>query len=592
MNLQLTTHDSESISNKNNSKSKAEFIKPKTDPSSGLWLPVHENNCIYLERVGNHLKATSCVNYLEDGSVALSLEFTNQQNELRTIIFSRSKLDTQVNTFRELLNSGYEYSPKHKKKIYEYLLKQGSELPVCTITKSTGWVEDSYLMPHKTYGNQELRFKTPQFDENSPFIPKGTLEEWKNNIAKPVSGSSYLTFAIGCAFASVLLILLKLSSIGFHFYGQTSTGKTTLLRISASALGDPSEIITQWRTTSNALESTAQEHNDRILFLDEFGQAYPKDIGNTIYMLGNGQGKARANRSGDRTPTKTWTLFYLSTGEIPFRQKMDEGGTSIKGGQETRFLDIPIEADKLFESLGEYQSSSNLIEALSRASESFYGTAMDAYLTNLLQLKTPKWIEKLQSELENLRVKLTKNYPNDNVISRVSKHFAVVQLALKLSQEWDIVPFTSEEIKNSIKTIFNAWLDNRGGAGNIEIKHRVEEIKSLFQSKIHSNRIVDLANGFKSTGNGNLLAYKKNNELWVPVSIFKNELARGVNEKELLKELENIGLFVPSKEKDRNTSKRQVNGERQSLYVFKNDFEFETLARKQLYNSLDIERKN
>jgi putative DNA primase/helicase len=309
-------------------------------------------------------------------------------------------------------------------------------------------------------------------------------------------------------------------------------------------------------------------------------------------MLGNGQGKARANRGGDRTPTKTWTLFYLSTGEIPFRQKMDEGGTSIKGGQETRFLDIPIEADKLFESLGENQSSSDLIEALSRASESFYGTAMDAYLTNLVQFNTSEWIEKQQSELENLRVKLTKSYPNDNVIGRVSKHFAVVQLALKLSQEWDIVPFTLDEIKNSIKTIFNAWLDNRGGTGNIEIKHRVEEIKSLFQSKIHGNRIVDLANGFKSTGNSNLLAYKKNNELWVPVSIFKNEFARGVNEKELLKELENIGLFVPSKEKDRNTSKRPVNGERQSFYIFKNNFEFETLAHEQLYNSRDIERKN
>jgi putative DNA primase/helicase len=594
MNLQLIVHNSELISNENNdSKSKAEFIKPKTDCSLGLFLPINKDNYFYLENVGNHLKAIFYINYLEDNSVALLLEFTDQQNKLRTKILPRSKLDTQVNTFQELLKYGYQFNPKYKKKIYEYLQKQGSGLPIKKITKLTGWVEDSYLMPHKTYGNQELQFKTPQSDENSLFIPKGTLEKWKNNIAKLASSSPYIIFAIGCAFASTLLTPLKLPSIGFHFYGQTSIGKTTLLRISASVVGDPSKIVTQWRTTSSALESTAQEYNDRILFLDEFGQVDPKDIGNTIYMLANGQGKARANRSGDRTPMKTWKLFYLSTGEVSFRQKMDEGGNSIKGGQEIRFLDILIEAEKHFESLGEYKSSSELIDALSRASESFYGTAMDAYLTNLVQLNTLEWVEKQQSELENLKAELIKNYSDDNVIGRVSKHFAVVQLALKLSQEWNIVPFTSKEIKNSIKTIFNVWLDNRGGAGNIEIKRRVEYIKFIFQSRIHSNRIVDLSeNGFKSTGNSNLLAYKKNNELWVPVNIFKNEFAKGVNEKELLKELENIRLFIPSKEKDRNTSKRQFQGKRQSFYIFKNDFEFEILAHEQLYNSLDIEYEN
>ena len=43
----------------------------------------------------------------------------------------------------------------------------------------------------------------------------------------------------------------------FHFYGDSSLGKSTLMNVACSVYGKPSEFKGSWRTTDNALEDTA-----------------------------------------------------------------------------------------------------------------------------------------------------------------------------------------------------------------------------------------------------------------------------------------------------------------------------------------------
>ncbi|KFF84612.1 hypothetical protein AL062_11360 [Pseudomonas syringae pv. syringae] len=50
--------------------------------------------------------------------------------------------------------------------------------------------------------------------------------------------------------------------------------------------------------------------------LDEIGVCDPRIIGETVYMLGNGTGKARANDRGQAgRQVQEWRLLFLSTGE-------------------------------------------------------------------------------------------------------------------------------------------------------------------------------------------------------------------------------------------------------------------------------------
>lgn len=53
--------------------------------------------------------------------------------------------------------------------------------------------------------------------------------------------------------------------------GDSSSGKTTALKVAASVFGGAS-YLQRWRTTDNALEAIAAQHCDGLLILDELAQ--------------------------------------------------------------------------------------------------------------------------------------------------------------------------------------------------------------------------------------------------------------------------------------------------------------------------------
>jgi putative DNA primase/helicase len=551
-----------------------------TNPEKGLNWETYDRTSgeskRKLVKIGNHLSAIAYIHNLETETKSLYLELLTQYDEIKYITILRSNLSQHQKIFSQLLGCGYQYNLSCQRHLLKYLYSLGSNLSLYTVINKTGWIQDSFIMPHKTYGDKFLHFKTIEKSIDSPFNSQGTLEDWKNSVAIPSSNSSRLIFVIGCAFAAPLLSIFEIEGGGFHFFGETSTGKTTLLKVAASVIGKPSQIIQRWRATSNGLESVAQEHNHLLLPLDEIAQAEPRNIGNIAYMLANGQGKVRSNRNGDATSTKTWKTLFLSTGEVTLADTIAQDGKSIKGGQENRMPDIPAcpsSGSGVFESHKGYESSSELVRALEEGTECFYGTPIDAYLTQLVQHINPEWVQSKQDTLKNLSIALKLIAPNDNAVGRVVNRFALIELALLIAEEWNIIHFTTEEIKQSIKTVFEDWLLHRGGIGNIEIKKAVDRIKHLFQSSIHSNRIIHITEGsLVSTGHSKLLAYKMNSELLVPTSVFDNELCIGVNKKDLIKALQDENILKRSTESDRNTIKRQIDGKRKSYYIFNDHF--------------------
>ena len=118
--------------------------------------------------------------------------------------------------------------------------------------------------------------------------------------------------------------LLKLAGIdggGFHLFGKTSSGKSTLLWAAGSVWGGGGKLgfAHSWRSTDNGLEGTAAAHNDGCLPLDEMGEAKGKVVSATAYMLANGKGKNRSGPSGNARRTLEWNTMFLSTGESLFR---------------------------------------------------------------------------------------------------------------------------------------------------------------------------------------------------------------------------------------------------------------------------------
>lgn len=113
-------------------------------------------------------------------------------------------------------------------------------------------------------------------------------------------------------------------------------------------MGRP-EHVRSWRITDNALEGVAALHNDNVLFLDEVGQVSASVLSDSAYMLANGQAKGRAGREGNMRRVLTWRLLFLSSGELGLADKLAENGMKSRGGQEVRFVGIPVDKSMITE---------------------------------------------------------------------------------------------------------------------------------------------------------------------------------------------------------------------------------------------------
>jgi uncharacterized protein (DUF927 family) len=104
-------------------------------------------------------------------------------------------------------------------------------------------------------------------------------------------------------------------------------------------------------------------------------------------MLANAQGKSRARRDGSARKPFAWRLLFLSSGEITLADKIREDGRQkATAGQQVRILDIPADCRTgvgLFENIHGAQNGQEFADQLKAATQSYYGTAARAYLTEI-----------------------------------------------------------------------------------------------------------------------------------------------------------------------------------------------------------------
>ncbi len=247
-----------------------------------------------------------------------------------------------------------------------------------------GWHDKAFLLPEQQIGSHAEHLHFYEAGAQLPPISEaGSLEQWQQQIGALCVGNHRLAFVVSVAFAGPLLNLLGHESGGFHLYGDSSGGKTTHLQVAASVYGGP-RLVRSWRSTDNALESIAAAHSDGLLVLDEIGMCDPRIIGETVYMLGNGTGKARANDRGQAgRQVQEWRLLFLSTGEKTLAQHMADANKELKAGMEVRMLAVPADASKglgMFDALNGFEDAAALSDALKARVAKYYGTPLTAFL--------------------------------------------------------------------------------------------------------------------------------------------------------------------------------------------------------------------
>lgn len=480
-----------------------------------------------------------------------------------------------------LLNMGLRIapSPRARNLLTQYIQTRQPEA-FATCTDRIGWHGHAFVLPHETIGDgaERIVFQTDNAVENT-FRSKGTADAWRERVGSLCAGNSRLVFAVACAFAGPLLRPAGVESGGFHFRGDSSSGKTTALKVAASVYGGAS-YLQRWRTTDNALEAIAAQHSDCLLTLDELAQVDPKTAGECAYMLANEQSKARATRTGTPRARLAWRLLFLSAGELGLADHMAEGMKRTRTGQEVRMADIPADAGAglgAFENVHGHDGGAAFARHLTGHAASVYGAPGREWFEWLcVHADTLK--ARIRQSASALASQLIPESASGQVV-RVGERFALVGAAGELATAAGLTGWDQGESERAARACFNAWLAARGGLGNGEVVAMLRQVKRFLESHgegrftwwhrgadDHSAKTLHRA-GFRRLLNADGEPIKSNNqhgvefgermpfavggdmsvEYFVMAETFKAEVCNGFDAQAVCKVLLDHGCLKPDK---------------------------------------------
>ncbi|RZO83051.1 MAG: DUF927 domain-containing protein [Oceanococcus sp.] len=313
------------------------------------------------------------------------LRFQTTRNLWRTWAMPMHLLRGSGDELRgELLDMGLNIAPDAKLNVLKYIQWQvPRKKALCS--SSVGWVQDAYVLPNEVIGadHDEVHFQHSERVGDECRV-SGTIEDWRSEVSAYAVNNPLLLLALSASFAGPLIEACHAESGGIHLVGDSSAGKSTIQRVAVSVWGGR-DYCRSWRATGNGLEGIAALHNDALLALDEISECDPREVGQIVYMLGNGQGKQRAAKTGFARKITRWQTILLSTGERTIGATMQEGGQRQKAGQGLRLLDIPTDRTfGAFDCLHQFESGHQFADHLLRASKRYFGTACRAFLNAIV----------------------------------------------------------------------------------------------------------------------------------------------------------------------------------------------------------------
>lgn len=409
--------------------------------------------------------------------------------------------------FTALLDAGLPFIELgHKRKLAAYLMSCQPEQRI-TCVERTGWHGRAYVLPGGSIGPEAegVILQTAGYAAND-FTERGTLAEWQQGVAGLAVGNSRLCFALSLAFAAPLLTLVGMEGGGFHLKGESTDGKTTIMKAAASVYGNPDRYSQTWRATGNAIEGIASRRNDALLCLDELGELDGREAGQVAYMLSNGQGKARSKQDGELRERKAWRLLFLSTGELSLEDHAASAGQRTQAGMEVRTIQIPSDTGHhgAFEWLHGMEGGRTFADTLKANADHQHGTAFRTYVEALAgDLEAHS--ERLRAEIKRIAAELTPQGAG-NQVGRAINRFALVAAAGELATRLGVTGWPEGEAMRAVRVCLKAWLAERGHLGNKEDAATLEQVRGF----VTAHQYTRFADWFDANHRpANMVGYRK-----------------------------------------------------------------------------------
>ncbi|MCY1290618.1 hypothetical protein D9M70_397730 [compost metagenome] len=399
-----------------------------------------------------------------------------------------------------------------------------------------GWHGGVYVTADESIGeNGEIVVFQNAHAVEPALSQAGTVDDWRQSVGALAAGNTRMVFALSVAFAGPLADVAGEDSSGFHLRGGSSSGKTTALKVAASIWGNPSAYVRMWRATANGLEGLAALHNDGLLILDELSQIDPREAGDAAYLLANGQGKARASRSGTARQAARWRLLFLSAGEESLSALMAKGGKRANAGQEIRLADIEADAGAgmgAFETIHGHTTPAEMALAIKDAATRYHGAVGIEWLRRIVEDR-PSLADFLHGGMGQFVADVLPAGAAGQV-QRVARRFALVAVAGELATHYGLTGWQQGESERAAKVCFAAWLEAFGGTGNREERAMLAQVRSFFETHgasrfedmnaDHDQRVINRAGFYRTGADGG-------REYLVLPEAFKRDVCQGFDTK-------------------------------------------------------------
>jgi|GEM_PF-1858266 len=502
------------------------------------------------------------------------LEFKDPDGNAKRWALSSSMLSGNAEDVRKVIlgmGAMIESGMAERGKFTSYLMTCDPSARALCVTQP-GWHQAGdqqvYVTNDSAIGKTDLQIvlQTANPKAFEIFKKKGTVDEWKMHVANRCAGNSRLVMATCAALSAPVLHLMGLENMGLHFFGSSSIGKTIALKVAASAWGGGT-IIQTWRATSNGLEAIASRHNDGLLCLDEMGQVNGKEVGETAYMLGNGQGKLRATIDAEAKDVRKFRLVYISNGEVAMRDHMQAAGKKVMAGQEVRLLNIPADAGAgfgIFDNITGSQNSGDFANEISRDALRYHGHAGLAFVEALSDAEQQGVLLDRIREKQLQFIQAYTPVSADGQVGRVGQKFAFMAAVGEVCTELGILPWAAGDAIAGARRCYMDWIEQRGGVGSLEEEQVVEQVRKYLEqhgeSRFTLMGTLGLANdsmvktinraGFRESTNDDRTEY------FVLPEVFKSEICAGLNPTYVSKVLADRGFLAVGKDGKPQVAKR------------------------------------
>lgn len=498
---------------------------------------------------------------IDDKSINAKIGFTYLNLKDKRFIFAKREDYLNIQNVVKFQREGLDVMHTNVRDVVAHLRNEETLAPRIYQHNKLGFdtYESNLIYKHYKVVGMELK---SSYCGNYEIKPKGSLEEWYKMLKEEILGYAPLELICIIALSAVIIAFigedLGLDSILCHLTGNSTTGKSTAMKVGISIFGYPdvkkNGLFTTYNSTANALTKALAGIKGMPVAFDEISMSNKKDFENMVYKLANGVDKSRLNKNSELRSKETWLTTILSNGEEPILQNSSNSG----------LYNRVFEFDNIL-----WTKDAKNAENITRVILKNYGH-VGVQFAEFIMNKGKKEVMKIyKQKIQEVKAQFCINKVSDAFTDRRINRHAIFLVTAHLFEEMTKLELNKDKIMELLIQVEKSSIENR----NFE-QTALEYICNFVSMHIDKFNVFNKPDGLmepqyaKGELWGNIIISEGKTEIEVNPIILEENLSKGgfKSLRVVLKELKENGYL--NHEKDKLYRKRKNNlGKVSKVYV-------------------------